>query len=264
MASPAAAAAATANAVSSAAMASRSKTARETAAQLKAAFALVDEDHSGFIDEEELIRVLVSIGMSRQRAHEAFEEADINHDHQVSYDEFIAWALSDDLHKSYVGIKASGCAKSKEALAVASQAALELKRRDIRELRRLVNPPDAIVEVCVAVAILLRGARSRFDWASLQKMLEPPMRFIAEVRELDPDSITAEQLALLRDMRVGGVAFGVSNAAVGLLEWVLAMRAYAEGPDAPPPQSATEAPPPPPQMPAHIDRVAPAWAEKKV
>ena len=92
--------------------------------KVRAAFALYDVNGDGFIDLEEMVAYLASVFkvlfeaspetqeamqvepdyLARVTALQAFEEADLDHDGQLSYDEFKAWymngALSMDANNS--------------------------------------------------------------------------------------------------------------------------------------------------------------------
>ena len=57
-------------------------------ARLADAFDQIDSDDSGFISREDLVKILGETAGSDEYIESLIKEADINHDGQISYDEF--------------------------------------------------------------------------------------------------------------------------------------------------------------------------------
>jgi len=81
------------------------------------------------------------------------------------------------------------------AMERAKEAVDCLKKEAIQELKSLPKPPIECVDVCAAVAFLLKGEKKRLDWKAAQKMLASPAQFLDEIKSFNADDIPEASLA---------------------------------------------------------------------
>lgn len=127
---------------------------------------------------------------------------------------------------------------SLEALGMANSAATSVTKKGIQDLKSFPNmPPPECTLVCSAVGVLLKGdAKFPDDFKAVQKMMNNPAFFIDELKSFDPESITDNELQVVKTRTKGydegwltiDTFKGKSKACFYLLEWVLAMVEYVE------------------------------------
>lgn len=200
--------------------------------QVMAAFKAWDTDGNGTISEDELKGALTKLGMNDEEVKTCFEQADLNKDGVVDYDEFITWVYDDPneaIQKLVSGAKGLKSQATCDALESAGKAVGALKKGDITELKSLGKPPEAVC-LCVSAVCILFGEQKP-DWKMCQKVMAN-QKFLSNLLSFDPNTITPDMLTKLEPI-TSNAEFTVENmakkskAAAGMAAWVLAMKAYA-------------------------------------
>jgi len=211
-----------------------------------------DANGDGIISADEMKTALLKIGMSEKNIATAIEEADMNLDHVINYEEFLVWVYTDPCETLKKVISDSKGKKSQavlDALAQAGKKVSTITKKDINEVKKMAKPPGnsdktqtLVVTVFDAVALLLgysKRCRLGFDalaedWTKIQDMLADK-DFLAKVCSYDPSSVTGDILQKLITYTSEGhwafaceVAGDVSLVAGHLVKWVVAIKAFAE------------------------------------
>jgi len=194
-----------------------------------------DANGDGTISEDELKTALLKIGMSEKQIATAFEEADTNKDGVVSYEEFLAWVYTDPceaIKKLISGSKGLKSQATLDALEEAGKMVSKIPKKHLHEVKCFATPPP-LVQKTLSAAGLLLGAPNHDNWKGIQKMISNEKQFLNQILEFDPSSVTGDTVQKLNQYTsdeafTPEVVKKCSTACVGIMMWVLAVKAFAE------------------------------------
>jgi len=192
--------------------------ASEAQAKVETIFAQWDLNKDGFIDVEEMVRVLKGVGLKEAEAKAAFEQSDANKDGKVDLKEFLGWIYA--AMPNYC--KADGLSnRSRTALQSAMNAVKNLTKKDLLQLKA-PNQPKPCQDVLAAVAIVS---------STPKELINDPKKYIDTLVKFDPNSIMADALPKIQPL-TSKETFCVdvlkkeSMGAKHLCQWVLGMQCY--------------------------------------
>merc|ERR1719247_609517 len=127
-------------------------------------------------------------------------------------------------------IKAEADGELGEAMP-AMEAANDLNKGMISDLKALGKPPQECAEVCAAVAFLLKGEKKKADWKYAQKMMGNPAAFLDELVAFDANNIPETSLdnckpLLEQPFFTFEIMKTKSSAAANMANWVINIVAY--------------------------------------
>merc|ERR1740129_2728949 len=107
-------------------------------------------------------------------------------------------------------------------------------KQHIMELRSVKRPPPEYVDICAAVAFLIRGEQEKISWKACQKMLANPTQFLESLATFDTvdaehiDDVTMEKLEPLveQDFFSFAAMRGRSTGVALLAKWVSSVIAF--------------------------------------
>uniref|UniRef100_A0A8D9BW96 Dynein beta chain, ciliary n=3 Tax=Cacopsylla melanoneura TaxID=428564 RepID=A0A8D9BW96_9HEMI len=134
-----------------------------------------------------------------------------------------------------VGIKQKICTedleKAEPALVAAQEALDTLDKNNLTELKALKAPPQGVMSVCDAVAVLMASKKGKIPkdlgWKSSQAMMSSVDVFLTNLKKYDKENIHPEIVKyvtkeyLTKDYFKPDIIRGQSSAAAGLCAWVI-------------------------------------------
>jgi len=192
--------------------------ASEGQAKVETLFAQWDLNKDGVIDEEEMVRVLTTIGLKEAQAKAGFEQADANKDGKVCLLEFLEWVFAAMPNYCKDDVMSE---RSRKALQSAMDAVKNLMKKDLLQLKA-PNQPKPCQDVLEAVAIVS---------STPKELINDPKKYIDMLVKFDPNSITADALPKIKPLTskktfCADVLKKESIGAKHLCQWVLGMQCY--------------------------------------
>eukprot|EP00931_Biecheleriopsis_adriatica_P003831 TRINITY_DN105592_c0_g1_i1.p1 TRINITY_DN105592_c0_g1~~TRINITY_DN105592_c0_g1_i1.p1 ORF type:complete len:268 (-),score=80.22 TRINITY_DN105592_c0_g1_i1:22-825(-) len=181
---------------------------------VKNIFLMWDESGNGHVELEEMLEALKKIGVSDSDCKMMFASADVNHDGQVDWEEFVHWLFESDAPSALKKVTRTDeehMSEKGQALRAAREAAATVQPDAIRELSMQYVPPKGGLPVAAAVLMLLgffpglaaasKKKSAKVDveeqvWTAMKKLLQRG-DFRARMQNLDPSRVPAEVVEAL-------------------------------------------------------------------